>query len=176
MQQVLVSWLCGLHVVKSRMQAAAERPEYTSGRHMHSCIGHSSAVRCCASFDAACFDAPTCESLCAVWTTGYVNNGASARHMHRVGQNRIYILYMTVYLVIFLPTIPYINRIYMVLANSTHAACSKQQGGLICMYACFVSGSTLQLFHLRAFQIVRSFYVKGTVGLLARLLCTLTCG
>jgi hypothetical protein len=36
---------------------------------------------------------------------------------HRVGQNRIYTPYMTVYLVISLPKIPYIHRTYMVLAN-----------------------------------------------------------
>jgi hypothetical protein len=35
----------------------------------------------------------------------------------RVGQNRIYTPYMAVYLVISLPKILYINRIYMVLAN-----------------------------------------------------------
>jgi hypothetical protein len=35
----------------------------------------------------------------------------------RVGQNRIYTPYMTVYLVISLPKLPYIHRIYMVLAN-----------------------------------------------------------
>jgi len=34
-----------------------------------------------------------------------------------VGQNRIYAPYMTVYLVISLPKIPYIHRIHMVLAN-----------------------------------------------------------
>jgi hypothetical protein len=38
----------------------------------------------------------------------------------RVGQNRIYTPYMTVYLVISLPKIPYIHRIYMVLANPTY--------------------------------------------------------
>jgi len=38
----------------------------------------------------------------------------------RVGQNRIYTPYMTVYLVISLPKIPYIHRIYMVLANPIH--------------------------------------------------------
>jgi len=38
----------------------------------------------------------------------------------RVGQNRIYTPYMTVYLVISLPKIPYVNRIYMVLANPSH--------------------------------------------------------
>jgi hypothetical protein len=40
--------------------------------------------------------------------------------MCRVGQNRIYTSYMTVYFVISLPKIPYIQRIYMVLANSSH--------------------------------------------------------
>jgi len=35
----------------------------------------------------------------------------------RVGQNRIYTPYMTIYLVISLPIIPYTHRIYMVLAN-----------------------------------------------------------
>ena len=37
----------------------------------------------------------------------------------RVGQSRMYAPYMTVYLVISLPKIPYIHRIYMVLANLT---------------------------------------------------------
>jgi hypothetical protein len=41
----------------------------------------------------------------------------------RVGQNRIYTLYMTVYLVISLPKIPYMHRIFMVLANPTHKQC-----------------------------------------------------
>jgi hypothetical protein len=40
--------------------------------------------------------------------------------MDRVGQNRIYTPYMTVYLVISLPKISYIHRIYMVLANPTN--------------------------------------------------------
>ena len=39
--------------------------------------------------------------------------------MSRVGQNRIYTPYMTVHLVISLPKIPNVNRIYMVLANPT---------------------------------------------------------
>jgi len=38
----------------------------------------------------------------------------------RVGQNRIYTPYMTIYMVISLPNIPYTHRIYMVLANPTH--------------------------------------------------------
>ena len=38
-------------------------------------------------------------------------------YISRVGQNRIYTPYMTVYLVISLPIIPYVNRKYIVLAN-----------------------------------------------------------
>ena len=45
------------------------------------------------------------------------------RQTCRVGQNRIYTPYMTVYLVISLPKIPYLHRIYMVLANSTNMSC-----------------------------------------------------
>jgi len=37
--------------------------------------------------------------------------------MRRVGQNRTYAPYMTVYLVISVPKIPYIHRVYMVLAS-----------------------------------------------------------
>ena len=37
----------------------------------------------------------------------------------RVGQNLIYAPYMTVYLVISMPKIPYIHRTYMVPANPT---------------------------------------------------------
>ena len=39
-------------------------------------------------------------------------------NLTRVGQNRIYAPYMTVYMVVSLPKIPYIHRIFMVLANS----------------------------------------------------------
>ena len=48
------------------------------------------------------------------------NPNIEATPMCRVGQNRIYSPYMTVYLVISLPKIPHIHRIYMVLANPTH--------------------------------------------------------
>ena len=44
--------------------------------------------------------------------------------MHRVGQNRMYAPYMTVYLVISLPKLPYTHRVYMVLANPIHARTS----------------------------------------------------
>ena len=40
----------------------------------------------------------------------------------RVGQNRIYAPYMTVYLVIFLPRLPHIHRVYMVMANREHVS------------------------------------------------------
>ena len=45
-------------------------------------------------------------------------------HVCRVGQNRINTPYMTVYLVVFLPKILYIHRIYMVLANPTCVSCA----------------------------------------------------
>ena len=41
-------------------------------------------------------------------------------HMTRVGQNCIYTYEYTIYLVISKPKIPYVNRIYMVLANPIH--------------------------------------------------------
>jgi hypothetical protein len=43
-------------------------------------------------------------------------------YMYRVGQNRKYTPYMTVYLMVSLPKIPYIHRIYMVLANPIYVA------------------------------------------------------
>ena len=43
-------------------------------------------------------------------------------YIHRVGQDRIYTPYMTVYLMISLPKIPYMYRTYMVLANPIHTA------------------------------------------------------
>jgi len=41
-------------------------------------------------------------------------------HICRVGQNRIYTYVCTIYLVIFKPEIPYVRRMYMVLANPTY--------------------------------------------------------
>jgi len=52
----------------------------------------------------------------------------------RVGQNRIYTPYMTVYLVLSLPKIPYINRIYMVLANSTYLLSSDRVSAIMQAY------------------------------------------
>jgi len=41
----------------------------------------------------------------------------------RVGQNHVYTLYMTIYLVMSLPKVPYTHRTYMVLANPKYGAC-----------------------------------------------------
>ena len=46
-----------------------------------------------------------------------------------VGQNCIYSLYMTVYLVVSLPQIPYLHRIYMVLADQMY----------VCVFVCICS-------------------------------------
>jgi hypothetical protein len=53
---------------------------------------------------------------------------ASLRMIFRVGQNRIYTPYMAVCMVISLPKIPYVHRIYMVLANPTDIL--KAAGGI----------------------------------------------
>jgi len=50
-----------------------------------------------------------------------------SRQKSRVGQNRIYTPYMTVYLAISLPKIPYIHRIYMLLVNFTKEYADRDQ-------------------------------------------------
>ena len=50
------------------------------------------------------------------------NTCATKPDIIRVGQNRIYTPYMTVHFVISLPKVPYIHRIYMVLANPRYYA------------------------------------------------------
>ena len=57
-----------------------------------------------------------------------VNEGCMRENMSRVGQNRIYTPYMTVYLVIFLPKKPYTHRIYMVLASPKHEGTTVDAG------------------------------------------------
>ena len=57
-------------------------------------------------------------AIACKWSVG--RQSARTMHICRVGQNCIYTPYMTVYLVISLPKIPYIHRIYMVLANPTY--------------------------------------------------------
>jgi hypothetical protein len=67
--------------------------------------------------------------------TEKVGEGVLPSCMIRVGQNRIYTPYMTVYLVISLPKTPYIHRIYMVLANPMHDGCASiMQDG--CVLSC----------------------------------------
>jgi len=63
----------------------------------------------------SCVELIFLQKLCSYRGTARIRG-----HITRVGQNRIYTPYMTVYLVISLPKIPYIHRIYMVLANPTH--------------------------------------------------------
>jgi hypothetical protein len=53
-------------------------------------------------------------------TFGLLALNHDGNQITRVGQNRIFTPYMTVYLVISLPKIPYSHRIYMVLANPTN--------------------------------------------------------
>jgi hypothetical protein len=48
----------------------------------------------------------TCDAACLFTRLNKLN-------MSRVGQNRTYTLYMTVYLVIPLPKIPYVHRVYI---------------------------------------------------------------
>jgi hypothetical protein len=51
---------------------------------------------------------------------GCIGGMSHAKDIYRVGQNRICTYIYTVYLVISKPKIPYVHRIYMVLANSRH--------------------------------------------------------
>jgi len=63
----------------------------------------------------------------------------------RVGQNRIYTPYITVYLMISLPKIPYIYRIYMVLANPIHM---------------YISGNMHDRHHDQCVSICVNFYAR----------------
>ena len=60
------------------------------------------------------------DSSCTL-IVGKINFWETIVLMLRVGQNRIYTPYMTVYLGISLPKMPYTHRIYMVLANPMYA-------------------------------------------------------
>jgi hypothetical protein len=55
-------------------------------------------------------------------------NRQTVGKVRRVGQNRVYTPYMTVYMVISLPKMPYTHRIYMVLANPTNTVCIYGSG------------------------------------------------
>jgi len=53
----------------------------------------------------------------------------------RVGQNRTYAPYMTIYLVIFQPKLPYIHCIYMVLGNP-RVVCCLTICACVCVFVC----------------------------------------
>ena len=57
-----------------------------------------------------------CHTMDADWGC-QIQTYMSVWSIYRVGQNLTYTPYMTVYLVISLPKMPYTHRIYMVLAN-----------------------------------------------------------
>ena len=67
------------------------------------------------------------KAMCTLAHTPVVHTNVCAEiyaacihYIRWVGQNLKYSPYMTVYLVISLPKLPYIHRIYMVLANPIH--------------------------------------------------------
>ena len=79
--------------------------------------------------------------------------------MSRIGQNRIYTPYMTVYLVISLPQILYVHRIYMVMANPKNEASVQHIEELNDL-----QGKKLELIEIR-FQATRNRYTKqNTTG------------
>jgi len=55
-----------------------------------------------------------------MYTVDFTHTSCCTEAITRVGQNRIYTPYMTVYLVVSLPKIPYIHRIHRVLANPSY--------------------------------------------------------
>jgi len=61
----------------------------------------------------------SCVFCVYAFRVDYNNRSSMAMLKCRVGQNRIYTYIYTVYLVISKPKIPYVHRIYMVLANPT---------------------------------------------------------
>ena len=69
---------------------------------------------------SACIYLPACTCLPACIYPSFP--ACVYLYMCRVGQNCIYTPYMTVYLVISLQIIPYIHRIYMVLANPIYVS------------------------------------------------------
>jgi hypothetical protein len=81
--------------------------------------------------------------------------------MCRVGQNRIYTPYMAVYLVIPLPKIPYINRIYMVLANPKHLLCHR----ICCAFVPHLQASQMcSASFVQAYTLVQKRGLKQELG------------
>ena len=97
-----------------------------------------------------------CVCLCSIhWTHNeychvagniYSGNGQVTTptcHMPRVGLSCICAPYLTLYSVISLPKIPYVHRIYMVLANPAHPVSGKQcKHGACCSLSSNASQAT----------------------------------
>jgi len=81
--------------------------------------------------------------VCSPWVWVWVRTSKVCR----VGQSRIYTPYMTVYLVISLPKIPYVDRIYMILANPKS------------VHVCVLHLRTLHTAHLSANCVGKRMYV-----------------
>jgi hypothetical protein len=77
-------------------------------------------LKCVCVFMCVCVCLCGCMCSASITCAVLVLSCRSLKNMIRVGQDRIYTPYMTVYLVISLPKIPWIHRIYMVLANPKH--------------------------------------------------------
>jgi len=72
---------------------------------------------------------------------------------NRVGQKRMYTPYMTVYFVKPLPKVPYIHRVYMVLANPTCKGTSRPCSACICHHilaAHVYDSNTVNATHMHA--------------------------
>ena len=88
----------------------------------HTSFSTESCIDVIADKGSMCHGAKVAASL-SILTCRLAHTAA----MTRDGQNRIYTPYMTVYLVISLPKVPYIHRIYMVVANpSDDTYCAKK--------------------------------------------------
>jgi hypothetical protein len=70
----------------------------------------------------------------------------SVCHVFRVGQNRIYALFMTVYMGVSLPNMPYIHRIYMY--GSSNAARTEWVGFRFVFLGCWSCFITVSQHHI----------------------------
>jgi hypothetical protein len=118
------------------------------------------------------------DKKCGVNTHGHMTrvgqNHTYIRCIYSVGQNRIYAPYMTVYLVISLPKIPYIHRINRVLANPINIRYFWQgnhqvYGHVRCiytvMYSAYIHGHVQCIYtvHTEIYLIIYGAYIHGHV-------------
>ena len=99
--------------------------------------------------------------------------GRPEPYIYRVGQNRVYAPFMTVYLVISLPKMPYIHRICMVLANLTYTVHSVHtiSGLEITKYTVHIYVHTyIYGAHIRTYTVLANFTLLCSLhwGLLLR--------